>query len=160
MSVTLSAVELVLKVAAATEGACEVGANAGPYVERVLRRTGNEKGAPWCAAWVTDVGVIALGDAWPCKRSASVQQICEAAAEKGQRLVATAEKPQAGDLFALWFPKLGRWAHIGFVVAVNADGTIATLEANTNTNGSRDGWLVARRTRTLTAKDRLIRWHS
>lgn len=156
--VTLAPVDLVLRVASATEGACEVGANAGPYVERVLKRTGNAKGDPWCAAYVTDVGLAALGTAWPVKKSASVQAICEWAAAKGCRLVATKAAAQPGDLFALWFPKLGRWAHIGFVTSVNPDGSIQTIEGNTNADGSREGWLVARKRRTLTSKDRLVRW--
>lgn len=105
------------------------------------------------------VGVSALGEGWKVLRSASVQQQCEWAAKKGVRLVATKIKAEPGDLFALWYPKLNRWAHIGFVVSVAKDGrTIETIEGNTSGAGERDGWMVARKTRVLTAKDRLIRW--
>ncbi len=161
--ITLSAVDLVLRVAGAAEGACESppNTNAGPYVARVLQRTKTPIGSPWCAAFVADIGVQALGEAWPMVRSASVQQCCEWAESKGVRYVPKATGkgvPQVGDCFALWFPSLNRWAHIGFVTRVVKGTTVETIEGNTSGAGSRDGWLVARRTRTLTAADRLIRW--
>lgn len=159
--ITLSPADLVLSVSAATVGACEVGPNAGPYVERVLKRTGNEKGQPWCAAYITDVGVCAMGDRWPCQRSGRVADIVAWAQKAGCSKVPAKEgdaAPQVGDLFALYFPSLKRHAHIGFVIGVNPDGSIRTREGNTNVGGSRDGWLVAERTRTLTIHDRLIRW--
>lgn len=107
------------------------------------------------------IGVTALGDAWPVLKSASVAQQCEWAAKQNVRLVATKTPALPGDLFALWYPKLGRWAHIGFVVRVAKDGkTVETLEGNTSGAGERDGWMVARKTRVLTSKDRLIRWRT
>ena len=159
--ISLSPVDLVLKVAAATVGACESppNTNAGPYVKRVLASTGLPEGHPWCAAWTTDVGVIALGAAWPVLKSASVQQQCEWAAKAQCRYVATKTPAKPGDLFCLWYPKLNRWAHIGLVVSVAKDGkTCETLEGNTSGNGSREGWMVARKTRVLGPRDRLIRW--
>jgi hypothetical protein len=107
------------------------------------------------------VGVTALGEQWPVLKSASVQQQCEWAAKENVRLVATKVPAEHGDLFALWYPKLNRWAHIGFVVNVAKDGkTIETIEGNTSGAGERDGWMVARKTRVLTSKDRLIRWRN
>lgn len=158
--ISLSPVELLLRVSAASVGACESppNTNAGPYVERVLKRTGNKKGDPWCAAQVTDWGVLALGDAWPVKRSASVQQIADWALTAKCRVIATKVPALPGDLFVLWFSKLNRFAHIGLVTGVNADGSVKTREGNTSGAGSREGWLVADRTRKLTDADRLIRW--
>lgn len=158
---SITPVDLVLRVASATVGASEVppNTNRGPYVARVLATTGLGEGHPWCAAWVTDIGVCALGDAWPVRRSASVVQLCEWAVSKDCRYVATRVKAQPGDLFALWYPKLNRWAHVGLVVSVAKDGkTIQTIEGNTSGAGEREGWMVARKTRVLTSKDRLIRW--
>jgi hypothetical protein len=156
--ITISPVDLLLRVSAASVGACESppNTNAGPYVERVLRRTGNAKGDPWCAAQVTDWGVLALGDAWPVRRSASVQQIALWARER--QCVHPPAEAQVGDLFVLWYPSLNRFAHIGIVIGVNANGTIATREGNTSGAGSREGWVVADRLRTLGTKDRVIRW--
>lgn len=154
--ITLSPVELLIKIASASVGACESppNTNAGPYVERVLARTGTPKGSPWCAAQVTDWGVIALGEAWPVARSAYVPTIA-AWADKMHCLHTT---PQRGDLFVLWFEKLQRFAHIGLVTDVRPDGSIATIEGNTSGAGSREGWMVGARVRTLTPQDRVIRW--
>lgn len=146
--------ELVLRVAAATEGAAEVGANAGPYVERVLKRTGVPKGNPWCAAYVADVGVCALGDRWPLPKTAACLQLGEFA----RRKTILNEKPMPGDVFLLWYPKLGRFAHTGFVTDVVDSNTVKTIEGNTNADGSRDGWLVARKTRDIGPNDRFVRW--
>lgn len=159
--ITLAPIDLLLKVSAASVGACESppNSNAGPYVERVLARTQTPKGKPWCAAQVTDWGVIAFGDAWPVKRSASVQEIAQWAADTKCRYVARKTPAEVGDLYCLWYPKLKRYAHIGIVIAVEDDGyTIVGRDGNTAGNGSREGWLVAEKTRVLTDKDRLVRW--
>lgn len=159
--ISLTPVDLVLRVASATVGACESPphTNAGPYVERVLKRTGLGAGYPWCAAYVTDVGVCALGKDWPVIRSASVVQLCDWAAKANCRYVATKTPAKPGDLFCLWYPKLNRWAHVGMVTGVEPDGkTCRTVEGNTSGAGSREGWVVAERTRVLGPRDRLIRW--
>lgn len=157
----MTPVELVLKIASATEGAGEnpPNSNSGPFVERCLKVTGLGPGHPWCAAFTTMVGVTALGEQWPVLKSASVQQQAEWAERAKCRLVAVKAPALPGDLFCLWYPKLGRWAHVGFVVSVAKDGkTITSIEGNTSGSGSREGWMVARKTRVLTTKDRLIRW--
>lgn len=154
---TLDAVDLLLRVSAATVGAQEVGANDGAYVRRILKRVGNKPPDPWCAAWVTDVGLCALGEAWPVERTASVARMVEWA-KFHDCLLAPPTPAQPGDLFCLWFPSLKRHAHVGIVTAVNADGSILTREGNTNAEGGREGWCVAEKTRTLTSRDRLIRW--
>jgi len=159
--IQIAPVDLLLRVARATVGASESppNTNAGPYVERVLRGTGHGKGAPWCAAWVTDVGVHALGDQWPVRKTASVQQMADWARDQRCRYVATKTPAVVGDLFALWFPSLKRFAHVGIVTEVSTDGkTVKTIEGNTNADGGREGWMVAAKVRTLTDKDRLIRW--
>lgn len=159
--ITLSPVELVLRVAAATLGAGESppNTNRGPFVAECLKTTGLPEGHPWCAAYTTRVGLAALGAAWPVLKSASVQMQAEWAAKRNCRLVATKTPALPGDLFCLYYPTLKRFAHIGFVVSVKPDGrTIETLEGNTSGNGSREGWVVASKTRVLTARDRLIRW--
>ena len=81
--------------------------------------------------------------------------VTEWAEAKGVRYVA---KPQMGDLFALYFPTLNRYAHVGIVASVNPDGSILTYEGNTSGAGEREGWMVASKTRKLGRRDRLIRW--
>ncbi len=65
-------------------------------------------------------------------------------ARKNRRLV---KRPKAGDIFVIAHgPQKG---HTGIVKSVNADGTITTLEGNTNMRGSRSGDGVYERIRTV-----------
>jgi hypothetical protein len=157
-ALSIDPVELVLRVASATVGASEIPANTntGPYVERVLALCGLKKGDPWCACQTANVGVAALGAVWPVPKYGGCQLIFEWATKK--KIVHTA--PERGDLFVIWHPELGRFAHIGFIVKVNADGSCITHEGNTSGGGSREGWLVAERSRTFKPVDRFIRWRS
>lgn len=58
--------------------------------------------------------------------------------KREQRLYA---QPKIGDVFFLYFPSLGRYAHAGFVRDVQGDWII-TVEGNSNTAGSRTGGSV------------------
>ena len=153
----ISAVDLVLRVSAKSIGASEVpvGSNAGPYVERVLGVTKLGKGYPWCAAEVADTGVIALGALWPLPRTASCHALYEWAHKEG----AIEAKPERGDVFLVWYPSLGRFAHTGFVSEVGEP--CFTHEGNTSSGkakGSREGWLKAEKRRVFSPRDRFIRW--
>ena len=130
--------------------------NAGQAVAAMLQRTGLPVGHPWCAAFVAHVGHAAYGAAWPLPLTASCAALGEAA--KAKKLLVTTPAP--GDVFLLYYPKLGRFAHTGFVTAVRPDGTCETIEGNTNDGGSRDGWGVFARVRIFGPKDRFIRWHA
>lgn len=156
MIITLSPIDLVLRVSAKSDGASEhpANSNAGPYVERVQRVTGNKKGDPWCASEVADTGVIALGKDWPLPLTASCQRLAEFAKEKGIRFL----KPERGDVFLVWHEELGRFAHTGFVVDVHPDGSCTTREGNTSGGGSREGWMKAERVRRFKPEDRFVRW--
>lgn len=54
--------------------------------------------------------------------------------------------PEAGDLFFLYFPTMGRYAHVGFVERVDGD-YVVTVEGNSNSSGSRTGGMVCRNRR-------------
>lgn len=155
MIIQIDPVDLVLRVSAASIGATEVPANSnkGPYVERVLRLVGLEPGNPWCAAEVANAGVNALGDRWPVPRTGGCQLIYEWAKKKG----IVHETPARGDIFLVWHPELGRFAHTGLVAAIGA-GTVTTHEGNTSGAGSREGWLKAERQRAFGPKDVFARW--
>lgn len=170
-SLVIPVTDLVLRVASATVGAGEhpPNSNAGPYVERVQRRTGNRPPDPWCASYVTDIGMHALGDAWPVARTASVVAMCTWAERERCRFLVTGTNrgvPQPGDIYALWNVRLNRWAHVGFVVQRDERNPLRVLVRDGNTSMAgvadpaldRDGWLVAEKWRTLTSRDRLIRW--
>lgn len=157
--ISLSPIDLVLRVSAKSVGASEhpPNTNSGPYVERVQKVTGNSKGAPWCASEVADTGVKALGKLWPLPLTASCQALADFAKLKKCRFL----KPERGDVFLIWHPGLGRFAHTGFIVQVGvavADGSCLTDEGNTSGGGSREGWMKARRVRRFKPEDRFIRW--
>lgn len=154
-SITLNAIDLVLRVAAKSTGASEhpPNTNSGPYVERVLASVGLVKGQPWCAADVYDTGRIALGPLWPAPKTGGCQFLYEWGV--GKKIVHPT--PERGDVFVVWHPELGRFAHTGFIIAV--DGlTCTTHEGNTSGGGSREGWMAAERTRVFGPKDRFLRW--
>lgn len=154
--ITLSPVDLVLRVSKKSVGASEhpPNTNSGPYVERVQKVTGNRKGDPWCASEVADTGLIALGDDWPLPLTGGCQVLADFAKTKGIRFL----KPERGDVFLIWHPELGRFAHTGFVVDQKADGSWVTHEGNTSGGGSREGWMKAERTRVFRPDDRFVRW--
>ena len=167
-ALTLTPVELLLRISQAAVGAGEQppNTNRGPYIKRVLARCGLPEGHPWCAAVVTDWGLLALGKAWPVPRSASVVAMAVWAQEKDCRFVPSTAGdglPQVGDFYVLYYKKKERFAHIGLVVGV--DGlTIKVRDGNTSDphdtdlERQREGWGVFEKTRTLTMQDRLIRW--
>lgn len=130
--------------------------NAGQAVEAMLKLCGLGKGHPWCAAFVAHVGHAVYGKAWPLPLTAGCAALGEAAKAKGI-LVNT---PLPGDVFLVWFPKLGRFGHTGFVTALGEGGSHRCIEGNTNDGGSRDGWGVFERDRAFGPNDRFIRWHT
>lgn len=150
-------IDRVLFVAQTQVGVCETppNSNAGPKVEEYQRVTGNKKGDPWCSSFVAYCGERALGSQWPLLRTGGCQALYEASEKKG--LVKTA--PAAGDVFLLWFPKLGRFAHTGFVVRASTDGKWVVREGNAaQSTGTREGWIVAEKERAFKPEDRFVRW--
>lgn len=150
-----NAADLLLAVARALDFVREEPRNSnwGQAVRRFLEFVGWKKAAPWCAAYVAYVGGRAFGAKWPLPKTASCYQLGEAA--KAKDLLRS--HPFRGDVFLLYYPSLGRFAHTGFIVEVLDDGSCRTLEGNTNDGGSRDGWGVFTRTRTFGPNDRFIR---
>jgi hypothetical protein len=158
------AIEQVLAAARALEGVAEEpkNSNAGQMVERFLRLVGLSKGNPWCAAFVSFVGHHGLYDpqtkksAWPLPLTGG----CTVLGEYALKHKVLDTTPERGDVFLLWHTVDGvqRFAHTGFVVAVLEDGSCLTLEGNTNSDGSREGWLSTYKTRHFGANDRFVRW--
>jgi hypothetical protein len=58
-------------------------------------------------------------------------------------------KPQPGWIALFYYPSLGRIAHSGIVVKTLPLNLILTIEGNTNNDGSREGYKVAKRIRRL-----------
>lgn len=147
-------IDVVLKEAAEYMGVEETPklSNRGIEIDYWLKETGVGVGNPWCAAFVSMIGRQALGVGWPVINHAYVQTIVN----WGKKY--SYDKPERGDLFALYFPSLNRYAHIGFVSEVLPNGKFKTIEGNSNNTGSRDGFKVAENTRQVLSNTKFIRW--
>jgi hypothetical protein len=150
------AVAAVLATARGEVGVAEEprGSNWGPRVAQYLAVTGWRKPAYWCAAFVAWVGREALGESWPLPLSAS----CDVLLDHARRhRVLFEHDPRPGDLF-LVMASHDDATHVGFVTGVASD-SVATVEGNSNSGGSRNGWEVAARpARPRTGRLRYVRW--
>lgn len=122
------------------------GKNDGTMVETYLRYTGNRKGEPWCASFVSwvfaQVGLDQPRTAW----SPSLFPT--------QRLVKTGSE---GSVFGIYFTNLKRIAHCGLIEKV--DGSwLVTIEGNTNVEGGREGDGVYRKRRHIKTIKYLADW--
>ena len=113
--------------------------NDGPWVEAIQHVTGNTRGDPWCASFVTFVLDIAYTGTNPLRRTASCDLLLADAKAKGW----LTEKPEPGDVF-LVMRAPDDAVHTGFVRAVGRS-SVATVEGNSNDDGSREGWGVVKR---------------
>ena len=126
----------ILQIARSQLGVREAtGKNDGARVEAYLSYTGNKKGEPWCASFVSWVfgkaGFTQPRTAWSPALFPKQRQIL---------------KPLPASLFGIFYPKLGRVAHCGLVEA-NKGNWLYTIEGNTNANGAREGHGVYRKLR-------------
>ncbi|MFN0257616.1 C40 family peptidase [Pedobacter ureilyticus] len=126
----------LLEIAKSQIGVREAsGNNDGYEVETYLAYTGNKKGEPWCASFVSWV----FGKAgYTAPRTAWSPSLFPKA-----RLVA-AGKPAM--VFGIYFPDKGRIAHAE-IVEKQKDNWLCTIEGNTNIEGSREGDGVYRKMR-------------
>jgi hypothetical protein len=115
--------------------------NDGPWVEAIQRVTGNKRGDPWCASYVTFCLDIAFRGKNPLVRSASCDVMLSDARKKGW----ITDKPEPGDVF-LVMKHENDAIHTGFVSGVGKT-SVKTIEGNTNNDGSREGWGVFARER-------------
>jgi Putative peptidoglycan binding domain len=149
-----------------TQGPIEVGGdNRGPWV-RVY--CGGNEGTEWrwCAGFVSFIirqACLMLDRAAPLKGTYSCDSLAYQA--KDQDLFVSGKDVADGtvdwnDLGAAQIFLVRRsatdWIHTGFSFS-GADQTFATIEGNTNDDGSANGYEVCKRTRSLSAKD-LIRF--
>lgn len=120
------------------------GSNRGPMVDRYLAAVGLDPGYAWCAAfvyWCHEQAAAIAGTDNPVPKTGSVMKLY--AAGVGNRALT----PKSGDIFIMDYGK--GTGHTGIVELVNGNGTITTIEGNTNDEGGREGYEVARRTRPL-----------
>lgn len=147
--------QLSLKIAQSQNGVQEVpkNSNAGPAVESYLKSVGLGKGYAWCMAfvyWSVKKAATELKTNSPLIKTAGVLRQWN---EIDPKMKFAGPKP--GDIFIMDFGK-GQ-GHTGFVVEVYANGTMKTIEGNTNDEGSREGYEVAYRVRKNSAMKGFIR---
>lgn len=133
----------VVAVASSQVGNCEQprGSNQGPEVDQYLASVGINFPAAWCAAFVywchceAGIDIPKTGGVLDLWNKASANRVTD---------------PQPGDVVI--FDCGGGKGHTGIVELVDGD-TLMAIEGNTNDDGSRDGYEVARRQRSAgTAK--------
>ena len=114
------------------------------------------RGAPWCAAFVSQVGVQALGRSrWPMEQTAIAHRMFEWA-EMRNLAIAT---PHTGDIFCIWYESRQKYGHVGFVVRQVGHNRISTVEGNaSDLSGTREGYGVFRKERRFKPKDVFVRW--
>lgn len=120
-------------------GVRETSRNSGPRVDEYLSSVGLGPGYAWCAAfvhWCAAQARPAGGDN-PCPRTAGALKLWDMVPPRCIDV-----SPESGRVFVLDHGHgLG---HVGIVEEVVGDGTIVTVEGNTNGEGSREGDRVAR----------------
>lgn len=138
----------ILQIALSQVGVREAtGKNDGAAVEAYLTYTGNKKGEPWCASFVSWVygkaGFKQPRTAW------------SAALFPKNRLI---NAPLPASIFGIYYPKLKRIAHCGLVASVRKHW-VYTIEGNTNVDGSREGSGVHRKLRHQRSIALYADWH-
>ncbi len=130
--------------------------NHGKQVEAWLANVGLSGGNPWCMAFAVSMfesqGYLNVNGTQILIKTGS----CEAQADHARSiglLVSAADaqaRLQPGWLMLQWEADLGRYAHTGIVTAYDpATRIFKTIEGNTNTDGNREGYEVARQTRDI-----------
>lgn len=135
-----------VKTATSQLGVTEIpkGSNSGPEVEIYLKSVGLGKGYSWCMAfvfWCVQQASTKASTTNPLKKTGGVLE------QWNSRPKLHVETPQPGDIFIMDFGH-GK-GHTGIVESVRQDGTIKTIEGNTNDDGSREGYEVCRRIRKI-----------
>ena len=138
-----------LCIALSNEGVSEKpkNSNSGPEVNIYLRSVGLGPGYPWCMAfvyWCVSRASQEMGIKNPLLKTGGVlRQWNETTCRK---IPKTSKAVKPGDIFIMEFSKGA--GHTGIVEKV-AGGMVYTIEGNTNDDGSREGYEVARRCRLI-----------
>lgn len=150
-----------MKIAKKEVGKKEIpqGSNWGGDIPKYLKSVGIGYPAPWCMAfvfWTVDQYCKqknTTNPLYPTGHVATQWQKC-----KFLRVDLTNDQPQPGDIFIIINRKTGT-GHCGFVVKVE-NGYILTIEGNSNTTGSSEGYEVAegkRKIKDMTGFIRVVR---
>lgn len=139
----------VVKDAIANIGVEEkpIGSNWGRWIKKYLNSVDINYPAPWCAAFVyyrISTAANKLKITTKFIKTGYVHSIYLWAKKKKYLL----DKPIAGCIFLQWNEGLNRYAHTGIVKDVNyTKNSFTTIEGNSNSDGSREGYCVCSNTR-------------
>jgi hypothetical protein len=132
------------------------GKNDGKRVEEYLAVTNLGKGHAWCSSFISwsfaQVGFEEPNTPWSPALFPKERVIWEKGKPNTSYL-----KPATADIFGIWFPRLGRIAHAGFVDEWGRS-FIITVEGNTNEAGSAEGDGVYRRRRPIGSIHSVANW--
>lgn len=139
--------DAALKVALSQVGEMEnpLGSNWGHPIEDYLECAGVDEAAAWCMAfqyWCFDKASKGMGIVNPLTKTASVSHAWQVAYPQHKIKVGPL---QVGDIFIMLFKTGG--GHTGIVESIDPDGTLHTIEGNSNDSGSPEGYEVVRHTR-------------
>ena len=142
--------DAALKVAQSQVGKMEnpLGSNWGVPVENYIEYTGIDEACAWCMCfqfWCFGQAATELGITNPLTKTGSVSHAWQVAYPNHKSTNLPGFTPQVGDIFIMLFKAGG--GHTGIVEGVDPDGTLHTIEGNTDLNGSAEGVGVFRRTR-------------
>jgi hypothetical protein len=148
----------VLAVARACLPVREATPNWGRFVQAIIDSAGGTSPEPWCASFVYYCGSRVLGRGWPLPMTRSCDVLLEYARSNNMLF----DQALAGDVFLVMRSEHDA-IHTGFVDALRPDlglQAFATLEGNTNTDGSANGIGVFSNVRGTTARTayEFIRW--
>ena len=140
-----------LQMALLNDGVCEKpkGSNSGPEVNIFLKAVGLGPGSPWCMAfvyWCVNKAAADLDVKNPLQKTGGV--MLQWNTTKCRKLTNRDKGIQPGHIFIMQFGN--GTGHTGFVEKIKG-GLVYTIEGNTNDDGSREGYEVARRQRTLSS---------
>jgi hypothetical protein len=149
MALTKTLAQRALEIALTQNGIEEVprGSNGGADVNVYLRSVGLGAGFAWCMAfvyWCVNKAAGEMGIKNPLVKTAGVMMQWNST--QLRKLPNRSSGIKAGDIFIMEFA--GGNGHTGFVVKVE-NGIVYTIEGNTNDDGSREGYEVAKRQRPI-----------
>lgn len=149
-------VSKMIDIAAGEVGVKEVpkGSNKGPRVSEYQRRTGYGTPVPWCLCflyWCADEACNAMDVHNEILRTGSCDLILAWAREHRCLF----DDPKPGD-WGLVTKTSTDATHV-FLVKEFANGRLTTIEGNTNSDGSREGYAVVQRSRPCLKSYRYVR---
>lgn len=130
------------------------GKNDGKDVLKYQKNAGLGTGYSWCACfvkWCFDQAAIKTTiTAWSptCHNKKNIVMMNSTYKQSLRR----------GDVFTLYYPKLGRIGHTGFVRKKFGTNSVETVEGNTNSAGSREGDGVYVKVRPKSSIYSITRW--